>query len=788
MEQLNVLRAVAQRVTSTPTEDIPRIVGFLSNSLSSCSWSVDNNGANAVDTSAPLHKLKTRVSSLLQDRSPEGRFAAAVLIKPLIEAVFTSDSSVLEPWARGLISCLNKGDLLEVKKLYLSSVTRIFSKCQQSTTLVREVVSPLLPTFITNCLKVIKPFASKHSREEIVITNALLPTVLRCWLSLIQDHSTTFRPFISRIRPICLSLLDGYCDEGLKQASVRLLASLHRCAPKNGSQSDWEKDMSDIIRASHHTLDILFRPVLEEWTSNDVSTTSSSGKHDFSKVVANKQRDLTGLAPWRGSFEGFQRLQNYLRWLRANACCREQPGDIPLSAMLDLTARIHSVTVPSTRRPNNVRLNSEVGRDEKEGLWTCLPLLHASSLHLLGTLCIVFDQSLLPVLPTMTSQAFEVFETESWHRDVRDQVFRFLSSALALSMTSSLQFDQQGLYVVCRAACESLTKRTEAFPSTFQNGRTALEHSKSRQATGQTPSELNEDRDAQMFLNAILQYVPASSIPHSLRVELDRTAILTGNVRALRASVVNPATPTAGQRVTPSLLPFLARASDRADAVLETLLRPRMPTVASSEGKAWYALGVEAEQSEYGKTAVQLDGDQQMPRASSIGQIQQESAEPVDAVASRTDQVPQMPPSEYPMPEIKKRDFAEMHNGDAQQKNGTAPVDAMEPSFLKKPRIDDAGTDIVNGRSDAAASQTMSNEGQPATAQQQDSPAGQLKGFETEGITIVKGSSRIDAGTDNSIKVSRVEDSDSDSPIPEIDASFTTDDEDEDDEQTMDVE
>ena len=783
MEQHNVLRAVAQRAISTPIEDLPRIVGFLSNSLSRFSWPVDDDGTRQVDMPASLHKLKIRVSSLLHDRSSEGRFAAAVLIKPLTETVFGSDSSVLGIWARGLISCLNKGDPPEAKKLYLSSVTRIFTKCQPSTILVREVVSPLLPTFITNCLKVIKPFASKHGKEEIAITNVLLPTVLRCWLSLIQDHPTTFRPFISRIRPICLSLLDGYCDEDLKQASVRLLASLHHCAPKNGSHSDWEKDVSDIIRASHHTLDILFRPVLEEWTSNDVSATSSSPRHDFSKVVANKQGDPAGLAPWSGSFEGLQRLQNYLRWLRANVCCREQPGDVPLSAILDLTARIHSVTVPSTRRPNNVRLNSEVGRDEKESLWTCLPLLHASSLRLLGTLCTVFGQSLLPVLPTMTSQAFEVFETESWHGDVRDQVFCFLSSALAISMTSSLQFDQQGLYAVCRAACESLTKRTEASSSNFQNGHTALEHSKSRQATGQTPSGLKEDRDAQMFLNAILQYVPASSILHSLRVELDRTAILTGDVTAMRASVMNPGSHTAGQRVTPSLLPFLTRASDGADAVVETLLRPRMPTMASSESKAWYATEVEEEHPEHGENRAEVGDKQQQPQASSTGQIQREPAELVNIIASRAQHAPRVPSSEHPMPEIKKRDFAEMRNGDAHHKTATEPVDAMVSGFLKKPRIDDARTDIVHGGSDTAAPQIMANEGQPAT--------GQHKGFETDGITIVKNSSRIDAGTDGSIKVSQVEDSDGDSPIPEIDASFTTDDEDEEDEvgeQTMDVE
>ena len=189
-----------------------------------------------------------------------------------------------------------------------------------------------------------------------------------------------------------------------------------------------------------------------------------------------------------------------------------------------------------------------------------------------------------------------------------------------------------------------------------------------------------------------------------------------------------------------------------------------------------------------GETGAQLGGDQQAPQASSIGQIEQESAQPVDAVASRTNQVPRMPSVERQMPDIRKRDFIEMHNGDAHYEIATELVDAMSPGFWKKPRIDDARTDIVNGGSDTAGSQIMANEGKPTIRQQEDSPAGQSKGFETDGITLVKDSSRIDAGTESSVKVSQVEDSDSDSPIPEIDASFTTDDEDEVDEQTMDVE
>ena len=779
MEQLTVLRAVAQRVTSTPTEDLPRIVGFLSNSLGDCSWPVDDDRTQQVDTSAPLHKLKTRVSSLLQDRSSEGRFAAAVLIKPLTEAVFASDSSVLEPWARGLIGCLNKADPPEAKKLYLSSVTRIFTKCQSSTTLIREVVSPLLPTFITNCLKVIKPFASKHSKEEIIITNVLLPTVLRCWLSLVHLHPTTFRPFVGRIRPICLSLLDGYCDEDLKQTSVKLLASLHHCAPKNGSQSDWEKDVSDILRASHGTLDLLFRTVLEEWTSNDLSRANSSPKHDFSKAITNKQRDVTGLAPWSGSFHGLHRLQNHLTWLQANLCSSEQPGDVPLGAILDLTARIHSVTIPSTRRPNNLRLKSEVGKDEKENLWTCLPPLHASSLHLLGTLCTVFGQSLLPVLPTVVSQAFEVFETESWHSGVRLQMFRFLSSALTLSMTMSPQFDQQGLYAVCRAACESLTSWTEASSSASNNGHIALEYSRFRQAIPQTAYAHNHDRNARMVLAAVLRYVPTSALPHSLRVELDRTTILTGDVAAMRASVINSASHVAGQQVMPSLLPFLARASDGADAVVETLLRPRMPTMALNEGKAWYAMEVEEEQSLHGENVAEFGDDRQQPEASLIRHVQQGPAKPLDVVTFHTDEASHMPPPEHQMPETRKRDFAAIHNGDARNGMATVMMDTSGTIMLKKQRVDAAPTNVVNGGSDTTATRIIVNEEQPTTDQHIDHYTDEPKGFETEGITVIDGSSQVDPGAQGRIDVSRVEDTDSDSPIPEIDASFVTDEEDE---------
>jgi pre-rRNA-processing protein RIX1 len=64
------------------------------------------NGAKA-DASASsvlIHKLKTQLSTLLNGKSPEGRFTAVVLIKAVVEVGGWEILQGAESWVRGLLS------------------------------------------------------------------------------------------------------------------------------------------------------------------------------------------------------------------------------------------------------------------------------------------------------------------------------------------------------------------------------------------------------------------------------------------------------------------------------------------------------------------------------------------------------------------------------------------------------------------------------------------------------------------------------------------------------------
>jgi hypothetical protein len=56
-----------------------------------------------------VHKLKTQISSLLQGKTAEGRFAAVVLVKGIVEAGGWEILHDSEKWVQGLLSILTVG-------------------------------------------------------------------------------------------------------------------------------------------------------------------------------------------------------------------------------------------------------------------------------------------------------------------------------------------------------------------------------------------------------------------------------------------------------------------------------------------------------------------------------------------------------------------------------------------------------------------------------------------------------------------------------------------------------
>jgi hypothetical protein len=104
------LHAVNHRLTNIPVKKLPPIASCLAASLSNCgellSSPQNQKSKSESDNALQVHKIMTRLASLLQDRSPEGRWTAVVLLKAVVEAGQWEILRGCESLVRGLIAIL----------------------------------------------------------------------------------------------------------------------------------------------------------------------------------------------------------------------------------------------------------------------------------------------------------------------------------------------------------------------------------------------------------------------------------------------------------------------------------------------------------------------------------------------------------------------------------------------------------------------------------------------------------------------------------------------------------
>ncbi|RMD42553.1 hypothetical protein DV735_g2623, partial [Chaetothyriales sp. CBS 134920] len=366
-EQLVILRASAQRLTTTPVDELPRIAHFLASSVSSCKIALQASSTKPSENTLPVHRLKTRLSSLLHGKTVSGRFTAAVVIKAYVETA-PANGPEWESWLRTLIGCLNRPDPWQVKRVFLSTIARILLLCQHSPQLQREVSTPHLPAFITASLAIIRPSSRQSEPTAGTTTSPLLPSVLHCWAELLQHYGNTIRPFVSRIKPICLSVLsESGQAPPLQDLAAQVLASLCRCAPKNVVQGEWDSSFRLLIRTAHDTLDLVFRAVREDKTTADLASLRPSVRQNYSQPPLTETHDSAGLLPWKGVRDGTQRVINLFRWMENMLHCSSQPATVPVGEIVDLLIRVFSVFIPDVKK-HPPRLNAEVGKEEREEL------------------------------------------------------------------------------------------------------------------------------------------------------------------------------------------------------------------------------------------------------------------------------------------------------------------------------------------------------------------------------------------------------------------------------------
>ncbi len=609
MAQINPLRPITQRLTSTPVTDLPHIACFLASSIAKCSQILQTASSQAstkdTDNAVLVHKLKTRVSSLLQDRSHEGRFTAVVLIKAIVEAGGRKNLSSCEPWIRGLIAILGKNDSTATKKLSMITITRIFLLTQRYPTLVREITTPLLPSFVTICLNLIKPTTIRTEGRSSNLLSPFLETAFKCLLELIPHHPTIFRPFVPRFQPIALSLIaTASTPLAITNAASDVLTALHFSASKNSAATEWSQAFRAVISSCHGTVDRIFRGFIEDWEPSEQTENRPSVNKNYDSQVQGVEADPYGLSKWVGIHSGVLRVIRELSLLKSFLSNRTaQLVSCNLGSIVDLTARLTFVAALMDAKglQFSARLSGEVGREEREELWAELPAIHIAVLDLLSAVIESFSRAAIPIARPVFAQAITVFKAEYRVEGVRVATYRLidlLSILLGSSMTKS---DVKELATVVKSCCADLTQGTRGGSVLNGSGSRGVNQSRPNGVLeadadafiqtqndnlhGLSPREFNAAYLAAFrLLPCFLCTLPADVVPHSLRTEIDRTAILAQHQRAMLASVLNPPPVSNGRHAVPSIMPFLSRAAN-GGLDLEALLRPRMPIVRSGKGE-----------------------------------------------------------------------------------------------------------------------------------------------------------------------------------------------------------
>lgn len=468
MSNFNSLRAVTHRLNNTPVKELPHIAPYLASSILSCAdvfESASERLAGKNDELAlQIHKLKSRLASLLQERSAEGRFTAIVLVKATVEAGGREILETCGPLLRGLLAILSKSDPSSSKRLCLLTITRIFSLTQQYPTLIREITTPLLPAFVTACMRL----GVLHSDEtQPTQPSPYLETVLQCMLQLIPDHPNTFRPFVSKLQTALARFIGGNSqsdhDTHLAQS---VFVTLHFCAPKNAAGQAWLNACQAGIDSIHGVADQVFRAVVEDWESSNRSRDQDSRRKTFGEIPRSSEDDPLGLPRWEGTYQGSRRIVSLLRLLETFLLRpTAQSTTLPVGLILDLISRLLYIRVPENWKESqtSVRFNPEIGREEREELFVTLPDIHRSTLNLLCSLVEVTSVTILPASYTIVDQCLWVFAAENANEMVRlgsYQLFDKLMPLMGLSFTKDGFKQLSGLIDSC---CKDLSR-------TFPNG------------------------------------------------------------------------------------------------------------------------------------------------------------------------------------------------------------------------------------------------------------------------------------------------------------------------------
>ncbi|KAK6439042.1 hypothetical protein LTR95_004757 [Oleoguttula sp. CCFEE 5521] len=582
------LKQISYRIASTPVERLPQIIPNLAGLLWNCRDLLGSTSASTKqgsDDGMLIHRLNVQLTTLLQDRTVQGRWSAVVLTKAIIEAGGLETLSKSNGWVKNLLGILKKPDPPTTRRLTVITLTRIFTLTWDHSNLIREITTPALPTFISTCLSNV---------ERKTCSSSEIQTVLEAFAVLVPRHPATFRTFEGQIRSLCKRILSNdehiarsmYYSEGHRAAARLLLVALHCCAPKQGAFEKWDEIFKTTTTAAHATCDQVFRAVIEDWKSTSGIQPSLSSQDLVVGECQSVDEDAAGLSRWSGIFAGGQRLITLVDLVSSHVTSSTAgPGPVRLGMMLDLVTRICGVIVPTAARQDFTKPNQQIAKDERDALYTLLPGVHVAVLRLMIVVLERFGTAITSVIPGLLDQSLWVFRAEKGDDSIRAATYALHADILTL-MGQTLDKDQViELTQVVMSCCSDLIPEDEPTSAvvngTFK-GNGANKHSSNGSArsahTKGTAVYHELESAAARLLPVLLAKLNTRHMPRKLRAQLDRTAILTKNKDGLIASVLNPPVNAAATGLQSSLLPFLAKLFPSFPEV-EAILRPCMPVL-----------------------------------------------------------------------------------------------------------------------------------------------------------------------------------------------------------------
>ena len=618
------LRSVTRRLACTPVAQLPYLVPSLARTISTCGEvlsSIDEQSQKKAQSEVAVlvHQLGTQISTLLQDRTKEARWSAVVLVKATIEAGGWSILQGSAKWVRALLGligvsqsqqCLNliegaheyflqRPEPSTTKKLSIIVITRIFLLTQSHQSLIRELTTPSLPTFFTACLKLVEDSKGVDTRRPVV-NDSLLSTLLWAFGELLPHHPTASRPFVGQIRALVLPLIaptassfqsDG--SNGVSCSQITALRARHvfvllgGCAAKNNQGQEWAQSLSTVIDLSHRTADSVFRALDEDWESTDQRST---GPVPTTEILGFHESE-SGLPGWQGISAGIERLDGLLRTVQAHLeYATAAAVTIPIDKVMSLVDRMLSALPPANGK--GTRTNPEIGRDEREMLWTSLPKFHIAAMQILYNLILRLKDGPMALVYRLLDYVLWIFEHEHSQVQIRITVYTVVASLLPCCRSAIPRTVASSLEQCIRACCKDLLPTQQSPTSSVHDaGTRKIEVAKSStnaeaysKTAGSSPAPSNGSselfRSAEHMLSMALTHLPSNFLRLPLRSKIDQTAILVQSSVILRSSVLNTPNYHKGQRES-SVIPLLARQYPQ-DQGTEGLARPRLPLVQRS--------------------------------------------------------------------------------------------------------------------------------------------------------------------------------------------------------------